>query len=181
MHINLFSSFSCLTLFFSCQTFDERGCGTEGSYRSLSCTAFGGLFICLQELVIRQFYSYILLINRYFSKMHIYLKCTYLNASKPFFSLWWKSAAEFNFNDLVVPGFRWKYLIVLHGTWVVLWHGCVYSPVFFPRLCKCIIFKSSFLYPNLKSGSVVELLTETLNPKWSLRIAVLHLKNLWKT
>lgn len=41
--------------------------------------------ICLQELVIRQFYSYILLINIYFSKMHIYIKCTYLNASKPFF------------------------------------------------------------------------------------------------
>ncbi|XP_026700011.1 ubiquitin-conjugating enzyme E2 J1 isoform X2 [Athene cunicularia] len=30
---NLFHSF--------CQTFDERGCRTEGSYRSLSCTAFG--------------------------------------------------------------------------------------------------------------------------------------------
>lgn len=39
----LYFHVSCL-LSFSCQTFDERGCRTEGSYRSLSCTAIGGLF-----------------------------------------------------------------------------------------------------------------------------------------
>lgn len=88
MHINLFSSFSCLTLsFFSAvkrlmKEAAELKDPTDHYHAQPLEVCFS---ICLQELLIRQFYSYILLINIYFSKMHIYLKCTYLNASKPFF------------------------------------------------------------------------------------------------
>lgn len=89
MHIRFFSSFSCLMLsfFFSAvkrlmKEAAELKDPTDHYHAQPLEVCFS---VCLQELVIRQFYSYSLLTNIYFSKMHLYSKCTYLNDSKPFF------------------------------------------------------------------------------------------------
>lgn len=73
MHIMLFSSFSCLMFFFSAvkrlmKEAAELKDPTDHYHAQPLEVSF---FMCLQELVIRQFYSYILLI-------HTYLKCIYI-------------------------------------------------------------------------------------------------------
>lgn len=73
MHIMLFSSFSCLMVFFSAvkrlmKEAAELKDPTDHYHAQPLEVSF---FMCLQELVIRQFYSYILLI-------HTYLKCIYI-------------------------------------------------------------------------------------------------------
>lgn len=91
MYIKLFSSFSCLmlSLFSAVKRLMKEAAELKDPTDHYHAQPLEVCFsICLQEFVIRQFYSYILLINMYFSKMHVYLKCTYLNYRKLiFFSL----------------------------------------------------------------------------------------------
>lgn len=88
MYIKLFSSFSCLmlSLFSAVKRLMKEAAELKDPTDHYHAQPLEVCFsICLQELVIRQFYSYILLINMYFSKMHVYLKCTYLNDRKLIF------------------------------------------------------------------------------------------------
>lgn len=88
MYIKLFSSFSCLmlSLFSAVKRLMKEAAELKDPTDHYHAQPLEVCFsICLQEFVIRQFYSYILLINMYFSKMHVYLKCTYLNDRKLIF------------------------------------------------------------------------------------------------